>query len=120
MPDGLWQGWLEFLPTDGGTALRRGAKRRNRTGRDTEYWATGLTQVYLEGALQRALEARDVTRRCQLRSAIDPHDLGRRHDLPRVPLRMLGGVEDQADHRRRQRRAADRAGVEHGRRRRVP
>ena len=53
--DGLWQGWVEFTPIDGGPAIRspRETTQPNRT--DTEYWATGLTPVYLEGALQRAL-----------------------------------------------------------------
>ena len=56
MPDGLWQGWLEFLPTDGGTPLATGRETTQPNRTDTEYWATGLTEVYLEGALQRALD----------------------------------------------------------------
>jgi hypothetical protein len=54
-PDGLWQGWVEFTPLDGGATIRspRETTQPNRT--DTEYWASGLTPVYLEGALQRAL-----------------------------------------------------------------
>jgi hypothetical protein len=54
--DGLWQGWLEFVPAGGeGGVLRspRETTQPNRT--DAEYWATGLTPVYLEGALRRAL-----------------------------------------------------------------
>lgn len=56
MPDGLWQGWIEFLSADGSEALRsaRETTQPNRT--DVEYWATGLTNVYLEGSLQRALK----------------------------------------------------------------
>lgn len=55
MPDGIWEGWIEFLPADGGPALRspRETTQPNRT--DTAYWASGLTAVYLEGALDRAL-----------------------------------------------------------------
>jgi hypothetical protein len=55
MPDGRWEGWLEFEPTDGSPIIRsaRETTQPNRT--DTEYWATGLTPVYLEGALARAL-----------------------------------------------------------------
>ena len=43
------------LPTDGGRPLRssRETTQPNRT--DAEYWASGLTAVYLEGALERAL-----------------------------------------------------------------
>jgi hypothetical protein len=53
--DRLWEGWIEFLPTDGGRPLRssRETTQPNRT--DAEYWAAGLTAVYLEGALERAL-----------------------------------------------------------------
>jgi hypothetical protein len=56
MPGGMWQGWTEFVPVSGGEPIRspRETTQPNRT--DTEYWATGLTDVYLEGALRRALE----------------------------------------------------------------
>lgn len=56
MGDGLWEGWLEFTTVDGGQPLRtaRETTQPNRT--DVAYWATGLTPVYLEGALDRALE----------------------------------------------------------------
>lgn len=52
----VWEGWLEFDPLDGGDTLRsrRETTQPNRT--DAEYWATGLSQVYLEGSLKRALE----------------------------------------------------------------
>jgi hypothetical protein len=55
MDDTLWQGWIEFIPVDGGPPVRsaRETTQPNRT--DTEYWATGLTPVYLEGSLDRAL-----------------------------------------------------------------
>jgi hypothetical protein len=39
MPDGVWQGWIEFIPLDGGEP-------------------TGVSPVYLEGALRRALTKR--------------------------------------------------------------
>jgi len=54
MSDGRWTGWVEFIPIDGGQPLRspRETTQPNRT--DAEYWAGGLTPVYLEGALQRA------------------------------------------------------------------
>jgi hypothetical protein len=55
MPDDRWQGWLEFLPEEAGTPVRTGRETTQPTRLDTEYWATGLTQVYLEGALKRAL-----------------------------------------------------------------
>jgi hypothetical protein len=56
MAANMWQGWIEFVPLDGGAPIRspRETTQPNRT--DAEYWATGLTDVYLEGSLRRALE----------------------------------------------------------------
>jgi hypothetical protein len=52
---GMWEGWIEFLPVGGGPAVRspRETTQPNRSA--AAYWATGLTPVYLEGALHRAL-----------------------------------------------------------------
>ena len=55
MPDGLWQGWIEFLPVGEGEAVRSGRETTQPKHEDLAYWATGLTAVYLEGALDRAL-----------------------------------------------------------------
>jgi hypothetical protein len=52
---GMWEGWLEFFPLDGGEAVRSHRETTQPNRQDTEYWATGLTPVYLEGALDRAL-----------------------------------------------------------------
>jgi hypothetical protein len=52
---GRWQGWLEFTPVDGGEVIRSSRETTQPNREDTEYWATGLTAVYLEGALERAL-----------------------------------------------------------------
>ena len=54
--NGHWQGWIEFVPMDGGDVIRSGRETTQPNRTDTIYWATGLTQVYLEGALQRALK----------------------------------------------------------------
>jgi hypothetical protein len=55
MDDGRWEGWIEFEALDGSGVVRtqRETTQPNRT--DTAYWATGLTPVYLDGALHRAL-----------------------------------------------------------------
>ena len=52
---GLWHGWVEFMPIDGGAPIRSPRETTQPNRLDTEYWATGLTPVYLQGALQRAL-----------------------------------------------------------------
>jgi hypothetical protein len=56
MPDGLWQGWIEFEPLAGGIVQRSGRETTQPKREDAIYWATGLTAVYLEGALERALK----------------------------------------------------------------
>ena len=53
--DGLWEGWLEFSDLDTGAVFRSGRETTQPSRADTMYWATGLTRVYLEGALVRAL-----------------------------------------------------------------
>jgi hypothetical protein len=57
--DERWEGWIELISADAGPTriLRtpRETVQPNRT--DLEYWATGLTPVYLEGALVRALDS---------------------------------------------------------------
>ena len=54
MSDGLWEGWIEFIPLTGGAPLRSPRETTQPKRADTIYWATGLTPVYLEGALVRA------------------------------------------------------------------
>jgi hypothetical protein len=56
MADGGWQGWIEFVPADNGEPIRSGRETTQPNRTDTLYWATGLTPVYLEGALRRALK----------------------------------------------------------------
>jgi hypothetical protein len=51
--DGMWEGWLEFSPAEGDT-LVTGVESRQPERTHLAYWATGLTYVYLEGALVRA------------------------------------------------------------------
>jgi hypothetical protein len=52
---GTWQGWLEFVPITGGTPIRTARETTQPNRADTVYWATGVSAVYLEGALRRAL-----------------------------------------------------------------
>ena len=53
--DKLWEGWIEFEGRRG-DVLRSGRETTQPNLTDLEYWAQGLTPVYLEGALRRALE----------------------------------------------------------------
>jgi hypothetical protein len=56
-PDGTWEGWLEFIPEGGGEVIRT-ERETTQPSRDTlRYWATGLTDPYLDGALLRVQRA---------------------------------------------------------------
>ena len=53
--DDMWEGWIEFVAVDGGSdVLISGIESRQPERQHLIYWATGLTHVYLEGALERA------------------------------------------------------------------
>ena len=54
MDHGLWEGWIEFRPVGGGPVVRSPRETTQPNHGDLEYWATGLSTVYLEGALERA------------------------------------------------------------------
>lgn len=53
--DGLWEGWIEFENAASGRVLRTTRETTQPNLEDISYWATGLTNTYLEGALVRAL-----------------------------------------------------------------
>jgi hypothetical protein len=72
--DRIWEGWLEFVPDDGSVVLRsqRETTQPNRTA--IEYWASGLTPIYLKGALERTLTPPLV--------AVDPPAVAAVYDAP--------------------------------------
>lgn len=54
--DGLWEAWVEFTPLNDELDPVRSPRETEQAKRsDLMYWAQGLTQAYLEGALNRAL-----------------------------------------------------------------
>jgi hypothetical protein len=57
--DGTWSGWLEFTDLATGKIFRTGQETSQPNRTTVEYWATGIEDVYLEGALQRAREVED-------------------------------------------------------------
>ena len=51
----MWEGWLEFVPLTRASPPVRGRRESTQPSRESLlYWATGLTPVYLKGALERA------------------------------------------------------------------
>lgn len=79
MSDGMWQGWIEFVPIGDGEPVRSARETTQPNRLDTEYWATGLTPIFLEGALSRAL---NPLRRAQARQPEPPI-----FDTPAKPFR---------------------------------
>jgi len=60
---GRWDGWLEFQSVeDGLDALASGRETTQPNRKNIEYWAQGLTKVYLEGALDRAISLAEPPR----------------------------------------------------------
>ena len=62
-PLGHWEGWIEFVPASrraGATTATDWVPTERETTQpnlaDLKYWATGLTIVYLQGALARAID----------------------------------------------------------------
>ncbi len=53
--DGLWEGWIEFVLSDGTATLRTGRETVQSNLQALRYWATGLEPTYLDGALARAI-----------------------------------------------------------------
>jgi hypothetical protein len=58
--DQSWEGWLEFEPVGGGSAVRTGRETTQPNRGAIEYWAGGLTASYLDGALLRTLSPKPV------------------------------------------------------------
>jgi len=53
----IWEGWLEFEGADGTLVTPRETTQPDR--RALEYWASGLSPTYFEGAFLRAISAED-------------------------------------------------------------
>ena len=53
----MWEGWVEFVPVDPGRRPVRSGRESTQPSRGALlYWATGLSPLYLRGALTRALQ----------------------------------------------------------------
>jgi hypothetical protein len=51
----MWDGWIEFVPVDKASSPVRSRRESTQPSRESlVYWATGLTPIYLKGALERA------------------------------------------------------------------
>ena len=67
---GLWHGWLEFQAVVGeADALASGRETTQPNRTNLEFWAQGLTKVYLEGALARAIWLAEPPREIPLKES---------------------------------------------------
>ena len=55
-----WEGWIEFVPLDGSPVVRTPRETTQPTLAALQHWASGLSPVYLDGALTRARHAARV------------------------------------------------------------
>jgi hypothetical protein len=76
-PSDTWQGWLVFERLTDGRRFATGVETTQSSAEAILYWATGLTDAYFDGALERAIEPRD-------------------HDSSPIPspLPIVGGLVD--------------------------
>ncbi len=64
-PRGLWEAWFVFFPLAplaGGRPLATDQETTQSKREDLVYWANGITPVYLQGALSRAIDRLPETR----------------------------------------------------------
>jgi hypothetical protein len=68
-PENLWDGCFVFFPLDGGRAVATNRETTQGSLAAVRYWASGISTVYLDGALERARamlpEARLARRQAQ-------------------------------------------------------
>jgi hypothetical protein len=55
-PNGSWAGWIVFFPLDGTPAVATDRETTQTSLESLGGWAAGVTSVFLEGALVRALQ----------------------------------------------------------------
>lgn len=60
--DGMWGGWVVFFPVAGGRPISSDRETTQSSLANLSYWASGLTHLYLHGALDRALELQPEAR----------------------------------------------------------
>ena len=60
-PDGMWEAWLEYVPTDESDPLLTPTETTQSSRGDIVGWANALTDTYVSGAFARARTATSAT-----------------------------------------------------------
>jgi colicin import membrane protein len=118
-PDGTWDGWVVFFPVASRTAISPSAPETTQsTLAALTAWAAGLTPVYLEGALDRALRIEppslvDRLTEAEYEALDDAERLEREADIERGAARLdetaARTARADAERIRRERLAAEAA-----------
>ncbi len=91
--DGMWEGWLEFLPVNGTPAevLVSPVESRQPERAHLAYWASGLSPVYAEGSLRRA--QRPLTVHTRVEAPVSDGPAARPHPSPAVATRPMAVLD---------------------------
>jgi hypothetical protein len=112
--DGRWEGWLEFVPAEGETSAGYATPiETHQHDRATmALWASGLSHVYAEGALGRAILQRQPQVQSQLLVAL--HELVEALDRRIPQIERVGEADITADASRLRSRAVQRIALLRG------
>src|SRR5688572_12739810 len=87
--DGTWEAWLEFVPLTDDVPLVTGTETYQPSRADLLRWAEQLSDVFVQGAFNRAVELQRYTR-AELLAIIDAYNLNPpKHSLARLTDRQL-------------------------------
>lgn len=70
-PEGTWEGWIEFVLAGSDETVITPRETVQPNLADLKYWAQGLTAVYLEGSLERALHPAPARLSAEKRAFVD-------------------------------------------------
>jgi hypothetical protein len=106
--NGVWGGYLVFVPVAGGRVISTDRETTQRTLEAVDHWAQNLSSVYLEGAFTRALERQpevQLARRLAEIEAVEADARGEAEALERA----AAVARTEAAIARDERQAAERA-----------
>ena len=107
-PDGMWGGWIVFFPVGGGRVIATDRETTQSSLEQLAYWASGLTHMYLHGALERALAlqpeeqlARELTRleRLEASAAVRAETLDAAASAARADARAVERARERTEER---------------------
>lgn len=100
--EGTWAGWLVFFPLTGGRALPTDRETTQPNVDAVTYWASGLSPIYLEGALRRAIALSPEVQRERIARAAEREEAAARAEAAahEQRARELRAVAERARDRR--------------------